>query len=94
MKLRAILPNSPEVLHEIASIHEEIGDVDQAVDWYAMLLSVVPTDPNVLSRLGDIFDRQDDKSKAFQYHTDVCLEDGYLRRRCTFFPSFLFFLSF
>jgi len=32
------------------------------------LVSVVPTDPSVLSKLGELYDSEQDKSQAFQYH--------------------------
>ena len=38
---------------------------------YMQLLSVVPTDPAVLSKLGEIYDNDQDKSQAFQYHYEV-----------------------
>jgi len=36
------------------------------------LLSLVPTDPNVLQRLGDMYE-DSDKSQSFQYYLEVCL---------------------
>lgn len=35
------------------------------------LVSVVPTDPSVLSKLGELYDSEQDKSQAFQYHFEV-----------------------
>ena len=40
---------------------------------YMQLVSTVPTDPAVLSRLGEIYDGEQDKSQAFQYHYEVLL---------------------
>ena len=38
---------------------------------YMQLVSVVPTDPSVLSKLGELYDSEQDKSQAFQYHFEV-----------------------
>lgn len=67
-KLQAILKNHPQVLYQIASIHEILEDKSQAIEWYMQLVSVVPTDPSVLSKLGELYDSEQDKSQAFQYH--------------------------
>ena len=38
---------------------------------FLQLLGVVPSDANVLQRLGEMYDHEGDKSQAFQYHYDV-----------------------
>jgi intraflagellar transport protein 88 len=40
------------------------------MEWYNILISVVPTDPGVLAKLGDMFVRDDDKSQAFQHYSE------------------------
>ena len=35
------------------------------------LVSLVPTDPSALCKLGEIYDSIQDKSQAFQYHFEV-----------------------
>ncbi|KAJ3013901.1 UNVERIFIED_CONTAM: Intraflagellar transport protein 88 [Siphonaria sp. JEL0065] len=40
------------------------------MEWYNILISVVPTDPGVLARLGDMFVKDGDKSQAFQYYSE------------------------
>ena len=35
------------------------------------LISVVPSDPKLLARVGDLYDSEGDKSQAFQYYFDV-----------------------
>ena len=35
------------------------------------LIGVVPSDANILQRLGEMYDQEGDKSQAFQYHYDV-----------------------
>lgn len=35
------------------------------------LIGVVPTDPAVLARMGELYDSEGDKGQAFQYHYDV-----------------------
>ncbi|TPX74671.1 hypothetical protein CcCBS67573_g04058 [Chytriomyces confervae] len=66
-KLHAILRNSAEVIYQIADMR---GSLQQAMEWYNILISVVPTDPGVLARLGDMFVKDGDKSQAFQYYSE------------------------
>ena len=35
------------------------------------LLGLVPTDPHILQRLGQLFDSEGDKQQAYQYYYDV-----------------------
>ncbi|OXB57385.1 hypothetical protein ASZ78_011020 [Callipepla squamata] len=71
LKLHAILGNSAQVLHQIADIklsYEIMEDPNQAIEWLMQLISVVPTDPHVLSELGKLYDSEGDKSQAFHYY--------------------------
>lgn len=43
----------------------------QAIEWLMQVVSVVPTDPQVLSKLGELYDHEGDKSQAFQYYYEV-----------------------
>lgn len=58
--------------------HDRTGNLEQATEWLNILISVVPTDPGVLARLGDIFSRENDKSRAFQYYSEV--SSGFLAK--------------
>lgn len=57
---------------QVAALYEELEDPEQAIEWMLMLASIVPTDPNALAHLGDLFDREDDKSQAFQCVSPCC----------------------
>ena len=46
-------------------------DPSQAMEWLMQLISVVPTDSRALSKLGGLYDREGDKSQAFQYYYEV-----------------------
>lgn len=39
---------------------------------YQQVITLVPTDPYLLAKIGDMFDSEGDKQQAFQYHSDVC----------------------
>ncbi|XP_023386483.1 intraflagellar transport protein 88 homolog [Pteropus vampyrus] len=68
LKLHAILRNSAQVLHQIASIYELMEDPNQATEWLMQLISVVPTDSRALCKLGELYDGEGDKSQAFQHY--------------------------
>ncbi|KAJ3390058.1 Intraflagellar transport protein 88 [Entophlyctis sp. JEL0112] len=83
-KLHAVLRNSSEVIYQIGDMlvcvcnespnvlnrYDKRGNLQQAMEWYNILISVVPTDPGVLARLGDMFVKDGDKSQAFQYFSE------------------------
>ncbi|KAK2570829.1 Intraflagellar transport protein 88-like protein [Acropora cervicornis] len=58
--------------YDKAKEYEMLDDKNQAIEWYMQLVSVVPTDPSVLSKLGELYDSEQDKSQAFQYHFEFC----------------------
>merc|ERR1719230_2531876 len=69
-KLHTIIPNNPEVIFQIAHLHERQRNLHAAVKWYNILITRVPSDPGVLSRLGQIFNKEDDEAQAFHYHLE------------------------
>ena len=51
--------------------HDRLGDPTQSTEWFLQLLGVVPSDANILQRLGVMYQSEGDKSQAYQYHYDV-----------------------
>lgn len=55
-------------------------DPNQAIEWLLLLISVVPTDPHVLSKIGQLYDNEGDKHQAFHYYSEVfalyCFSDA------------------
>merc|ERR1719224_161081 len=50
-KLHAIIPNSIEVMWQIADLFDQSGDRRGAIKWFKLLNARVPTDPGVLARI-------------------------------------------
>lgn len=81
-KLHSIVPSNPEVLYQIANLHDIMGNYRQAAKWFNILLSCFGSngkrnrhakhvvDPGVLARLGQIFNKDDDETQAFHYHLE------------------------
>lgn len=69
-KLHSIIPNNPEVIFQIANLHDLMQDYRNAAKWFNILITRVPTDPGVLARLGQIFNKDDDETQAFHYHLE------------------------
>lgn len=67
-KLHTIIPNSPEVIYQIANLHDMLGNFRSATKYLNYLLTRVPSDPGALSRLGQILSKDDDENLAFHYH--------------------------
>jgi intraflagellar transport protein 88 len=71
MKLHSVLRHQPEVVCQIANIHEEMGSIDLSIEWYLQVHTAVPSDGGILQKLGELFDRLGDRQQAFQYFSDV-----------------------
>lgn len=52
-------------------------DPNQAIEWLMQLISVVPTDSRALSKLGELYDSEGDKSQAFQYYYEVGMQSHF-----------------
>lgn len=55
------------------------------------VISVTPTDPQALAKLGELYDNEGDKSQAFQYYYEVKVKNAI---RFFFFTSVFFWLFF
>lgn len=53
------------------SRYELLEDPQQAIEWLMQVISVAPTDPQALAKLGELYDSEGDKSQAFQYYYEV-----------------------
>ncbi|TKS67688.1 Intraflagellar transport protein 88 -like protein [Collichthys lucidus] len=81
LKLHAILRNSAQVMYQLADLYPTdqkcdisyvfvnlLEDPQQAIEWLMQVISVTPTDPQVLAKLGELYDGEGDKSQAFQHY--------------------------
>ena len=69
-KLFTILPNSVEVMWQIADLYDQTSQTRSAIKWFKLLNARVPTDPSVLARIGNIYLKEDDEAQAFHYHQE------------------------
>lgn len=58
-------------LRWLGSRYELLEDPQQAIEWLMQVISVAPTDPQALAKLGELYDSEGDKSQAFQYYYEV-----------------------
>jgi intraflagellar transport protein 88 len=73
-KLHTILPSAPEALFQLGTIYERSGDpadLEQATKTYEMLLNKVPGDPNLCSRIAQVYERLDDENAACHWQTEA-----------------------
>ena len=54
-KLHAIIPNSVEVMWQIADLFDVSNQARSAIKWFKILNVRVPSDPSVFARLGNIY---------------------------------------
>ncbi|KAJ3218670.1 Intraflagellar transport protein 88 [Clydaea vesicula] len=47
-----------------------MGNISQAMEWFNILISVVPTDPEVLAKMGDMYVKENDVTQAFQSYSE------------------------
>jgi len=65
-----IIPNSVEVMWQIADLFDASSQSRSAIKWFKILSARVPTDPSVLARIGNIYLKDDDEAQAFHYHQE------------------------
>jgi intraflagellar transport protein 88 len=66
-KLHTVLPSVEEALFQMGSIYERGGsqaDLEQAAKTYEVLLNKLPGDPNLCSKLGQVYEKLEDDNAA------------------------------
>merc|ERR1719188_2277663 len=72
-KLYSITTVNCEVMWQLGDIHEKLGNHAKAHEWISLLITSPkgrPTDPGVLARLANLFNKQGDETQAFHYHLE------------------------
>lgn len=65
-----VIIDSVEVTYQVADLYDLMGD-HRASEWFQRLVGRVPTDPNVLGRLGQLHVKDGDESQAYLYYLDA-----------------------
>jgi len=72
-KLHSITHVNCEVMWQLGDIHEKLGNHNKAHEWFSLLVTSPkgrPTDPGVLARLANLFNKAGDETQAFHYHLE------------------------
>jgi intraflagellar transport protein 88 len=72
-KLHSITHVNCEVMWQLGDIHEKLGNTARAHEWFSLLVTSPkgrPTDPGVLARLANLFNKAGDETQAFHYHLE------------------------
>merc|ERR1711966_39454 len=72
-KLHSITHVNCEVRGQLGDIHEKLGNHAKAHEWFSLLVTSPkgrPTDPGVLARLANLFNKAGDETQAFHYHLE------------------------
>ncbi|CAE7482309.1 CSN5, partial [Symbiodinium necroappetens] len=72
-KLHSITHVNCEVMWQLGDIHEKLGNHAKAHEWFSLLVTSPkgrPTDPGVLARLANLFNKAGDETQAFHYHLE------------------------
>ena len=66
-------PENPEAVYHIADLYDTLGNTMEAIKWFNILITLVPSDPGILARLGAIYDKQDDRSQVRFIYYKCCV---------------------
>ncbi|CAJ1338454.1 unnamed protein product, partial [Effrenium voratum] len=72
-KLHSITHVNCEVMWQLGDIHEKLGNHPKAHEWFSLLVTSPKgrsTDPGVLARLANLFNKAGDETQAFHYHLE------------------------
>lgn len=73
MGANASLPS--QVLWHIADLYDATNQSRPAIKNFKILSALVPTDPTVLARIGNIYLKEEDEAQAFHYHQVRVLQE-------------------
>jgi intraflagellar transport protein 88 len=51
--------------------HKSLGNIEKSLDWFKILISILPSDPAILAKIGKIYEDQGDKVEALKYYLEV-----------------------
>lgn len=60
----------PEIIFQIGSVYESMGDVSAALEWYHQLLGIVQSDAGILKKVGELYEMKSERQQAFHYHLE------------------------
>lgn len=60
----------PEIIYQIGSVYELMGDVSAALEWYHQLLGIAQSDAGVLKKVGELYEAKGERQQAFHYHLE------------------------
>lgn len=69
-KLQTTVSKNPEVLYQIASLHDMMGNNKLARKWFDILITYCPNDPNIHARIGGLYALDKDESQAFHHYNE------------------------
>lgn len=58
----------PEVLYQIASLYDLLGDVGTALEYHLQLLSLVQQDNKIIQKIGELYETDGERQQAYHYH--------------------------
>lgn len=67
-KLQTIVDKNPEVIYQIASLHDMMNNTKLARKWFVILLTYCPNDPSIHARIGGLYALDQDESQAFHHY--------------------------
>ncbi|CAF3940589.1 unnamed protein product, partial [Adineta steineri] len=70
-KYTVIQPTNAQVFCLMAEALQQTNDTEHAKSWYLQALSTYRTDGHLHRRIGEVIDKQGDKSDAIQYYFDA-----------------------
>jgi len=69
-KLQTIVSKNPEVLYQIASLYDLMGDNKNARKWFDILLTYCPDDPNIHAKIGGLYYIDKDETQAYHHYNE------------------------
>lgn len=67
----AVHETHPQVLYQMGQLYERLNDNSAALEFYLQLLGTPFLDDEVLRRIGDLYEHDDDQQLAFHYHHEA-----------------------
>ena len=69
-KLSSFTKASPDVLYEMATVCELMGQRKASLKWFDLLASAIPNDPAVQAKLGALYSLENDEGQAYHHYLE------------------------
>lgn len=71
LNISAVHETHPQVIYQMGNLYEQLSDSSAALEFYLQMLGSQFLDDEILRKIGDLYEKEDDQQLAFHYHFEA-----------------------